>query len=603
MNRIFGYLALQSQLPPDLVARTQFQNSIWTPDHNGSYCDENVVLTSCQRFITPECHRTLMPYQHQNSGCVIVADVYLTQRDVLCKQLQVSADVADAELILLGFLKWGTDVTRYLAGYFCFAIWKKNEQSIFLATDQFSKRSLLYAYKPGHSFIFANELSPFRVVSSPLTLNENMFAHFALDSLPAGETCYQEVSKLLPGHQLHLTPHGLKQSCYWRLNDQRKRLPYQTRTAYYEAFQDVFQTAVKNSLRSPYPITAHISGGLDSSSVAAQAAILLAEQQRPLLAFTAIPNGLEGPSYRKGWHYHEMPAVQTLLDRYPTIQHTSYQSSKATDIHQVLATYYPYVDQPFRNISNYDWIIGSYSHAFNQGGRVLLTGARGNSSISWAARSWKGSLSNWMRALLLTLKPENAFDGFFKNCHSDFLNTSTAKNILRRRAIMLSPHWLMLSQTHGAARNSSSYAVQLCHGIVSLDPTHDLDVVNFCYNVPDWVCREGKGITHNRLLVRRGLSHLLPEAIKNNPNRGEQAADSYLQYNQHASAWWEQMQTLSAQTKAVLNQYYDHNKYTELQKSIPLPILEPNKSTLKATELQLMRYMSAAFFLNYKMQH
>lgn len=283
MNRIFGYLSFHHFIEQTLIEKTKFKNFLWAPDHVGCFINNSIALTSTQRFITPECHHAPMPFLHKDSGCYIVADVYLTNRIRLCSQLQVCSKLADAELILLAYLKWGADVSRYLSGEFCFAIWDPSDHALLLATDQFSKRPLIYSYKPGHSFTFSNEFSPFSSIAS-LTINENMFAHLALDSLPGEETCYKDIFKLLPGHQLHVTPNGMKKTCYWRLQDHKKVLPCKTREEYYETFRYTFQNAVKNALRSQYPITAHISGGLDSSSVAAQAAVLLKQQQRPLLS-------------------------------------------------------------------------------------------------------------------------------------------------------------------------------------------------------------------------------------------------------------------------------------------------------------------------------
>ncbi|MCH9689962.1 MAG: hypothetical protein K0U10_04845 [Gammaproteobacteria bacterium] len=389
MNRLFGHFSFYSEVNPALVKKTAFKSPRWTPDYQGSFTDQAILLTSTQRFITPECHRAQMPFRHAESGCIIVADVYLTAREDLCRRLSVPCELSDAELILLSYLKWGTDLPHYLAGEFCFAIWHPKEQALFLATDQFSRRPLLYAHQPGKNFTFSNEISPFRNTCPTLTTNDNLFAHFSFNSLPKEETCYQEVFKLLPGHQLYITPKVFKKTRYWHLDKKQKTSAYKTREEYYEAFQDVFKSAVSDTLRSPYPITAHISGGLDSSSVAAQAARLLAERSRSLLGFTAKPIALEGPSYREGWVYHDMPIVQALLDRYPNIKHFTYTASPQSDIMTALQAYFPFVDQPFRNLGNMDWWLGAHDYAHENGGRVILTGTQGNGSISWAAASKK----------------------------------------------------------------------------------------------------------------------------------------------------------------------------------------------------------------------
>ena len=599
MNRLFGYFSFRHSVEQNMVERTAFECPIWSPDHIGYFIDKSIVLTSTQRFITPECQHALMPFRHSDSGFYIVADVYLTQRGRLCDLLNISTEVADAELILLGYLKWGADVPRYLSGAFCFAIWNPSDASLFIATDQFSKRPLLYAYKEGHYFTFANELSPFSITCPSLTINENMFAHVALDSLPDAETCYKEVFKLLPGHQLRITNRNIKQTCYWRLQEQRQKLPFKTREAYYEAFRSIFHEAVKDTLRSPYPITVHVSGGLDSSSVAAQAAVILEEQQRSLFGFTAIPTGLEGPSYRRGWLYNEMPIIQSLLERYSNIQHFTYQSSSKTDVFQLLREYYPFVDQPCRNISNMDWVLGGYRHARQQGGRVILTGARGNNTISWGAYSWKRWLVYWAELISNIIKPQSAYHNYFEFCHDDFINSKKAKRILRQNIVSFTPHFSQLLNFKSALATTTYYPISLYNGVLSLDPTLDLNVVKFCYNVPDWVYRDGKGTVNNRLLVRRGLSPLLPDEITTNTFRGEQAADWFLQYNEHATSWYDQLRVLDNQTNKILNAYYKQQKYMDLQFQVLLPVRKNDPKIRTMLDYSLMRYMSSAFFLHY----
>ena len=426
-----------------------------------------------------------------------------------------------------------------------------------------------------------------------------MFAYFALDSLPGAETCYKEVFKLLPGNQLHVTPHGIKQSCYWRLQDQRKKLHYRTRDTYYEAFQEVFQNAVQDALRTPYSITAHISGGLDSTSVAAQAAVLLTEKQRPLFGFTAIPNGLDGPSDRTGWVYHEMPVVQTLLNRYPIIQHHAYHASPQTDIFHLLQDYYPLIDQPFRNISNLEWILGCYAEAHKQNGRVILIGSKGNSTISWAAFSSKRWLIHWKQQLSTLMKPHSAHHGIFEYCQPDFLKSRAAKKILRQRTVSFFPHLSLLLSARATLTRTAQYGMALYNGVVSLDPTHDLNVIEFCYNVPDWVHRSGEGVLANRLLVRRGLSHLLPDSITSNTSRGEQASDWFLHYNEHATSWHTKLRSISKQTQDILSYYYNPEKFESYYNQYPLPLTNTNSKMRKILDTSLMRYMSTAFFLDY----
>ncbi len=141
---------------------------------------------------------------------------------------------------------------------------------------------------------------------------------------------------------------------------------------------------MQTCLRRLGPLTTQISGGLDSSAVTAQAALLLNKQQQSLFAFTSIPNGLAGESYRSGWYYHELSRIEALIALYPNIQHVVYTATPSTDIFKKLKPLQRCFDQPLRNINNLDWNLACYEQVLAQQGRVLLIGAGGNGTISWA---------------------------------------------------------------------------------------------------------------------------------------------------------------------------------------------------------------------------
>lgn len=598
MNRIAGYFSLGERgVDHKKFATCAFKTPHWQPDHEAFYYDASLALSATQRFITPQCADSLMPYQETQSQLVINADVYLTNREELITLLSVDSTLADAKLILKAYLKWGTACTPYLAGSFCFIIWNPHKEELFAAVNQFSTIPFFYAYSEKQYFIFANEFSPFHQLCPTLTLRKQHFFEFALDSFSLTKTSFQEVLKLLPGHQLVINKQGLKQQCYWRLQDQKEKLSCRTREDYYDVFRQHFKRAVKSCLRGSSPITTHISGGLDSSAVAAQAATLLAQEHQSLHGFTAIPKDLDGPSYRKNWYYHEMPRVQTLLERYPNIKHCTYIAAPETDIFAQLKTFHPHLDQPIRNVQNLDWIIASYKYALSQGGRILLTGQAGNSSISWAGSSRLNSIRRLYHMLKIIFKPKSLYGGFFNILNSPVLNSFQSKKLLRKHGIILNLHKHCLSGKSAAPLISTAYALQLWYGVRILDPTRDLALTQFCYNIPQNIYCKSKKILQKRLLVREGLCDLLPEEIRLNPYRGEQAADAYLQYNVHQKAWENTLLHLKHETKQILwHAYGQKTMMNFFQKHTTINITENEK--ILAQYAHLMRCISIGLYLN-----
>lgn len=574
MNRMVGYLRLdESVVEHEKLAACQFRTPHWQPDHQAVYAHGSVGMSAIQRFITPQCHTGLMPYHHPSSGCVINADVYLTNRETLCELLASDSQRADAILILQAYLKWGEQCTRYLAGQFCFMIWDPHHQHLFAAVDQFAHHPLFYSYQPKQLLILANECSPFHVLCPRLTLNTRRFIEFAKDEHSITETAYQEIRKLPAGHQMVVTSRSLRQICYWRWKEQRQTLPYQTREHYYTALQLHFKKAVQKCVRRIGPVTTHVSGGLDSSAVTAQTALLLAKEQESLCAFTSVPNGLTGESYRPGWYYDELPRIEKLLAQYPNIEHVVYRANPSVDIFDKLKLLQRCFDQPLRNINNLDWSLASYEQVLTRRGRVLLIGAGGNGTISWAGSS-----------KLETLRI--------------FCSVMKAKLLLRRYRWIRNMHEAMVFGCLTAPLRASVYVFQLWYGVRRLDPTQELDLTVFCYNVPQWVYRRGNAPLEQRLLAREGLSYLLPEAIAQNPYRGEQGADWYLHYNLHREKWCEQLAMLTPKAQAVLWKSYEREKIMALFEQYPSINQAPDRVITHKLCLQLLRCLSAGAYLS-----
>lgn len=574
MNRILGWVSLDGSIvKSETLKACQFHTPHWQPDHQAVYACDILSMSATQRFITPQCKTGLMPYQNHSSGCVINADVYLTHREILCDLLASDQQTADAVLLLQAYLKWGEQCTRYLSGQFCFMIWDPRYQHLYVAVDQFAQCPLFYLHQPGQFFILANECSPFHKICPHLTLNLRRLQGFAKDEYSLTETAYKEIRKLPAGHQLVITKKAVRKTCYWRWKDHRQTLPYQTREQYYAALQYYFERAVHTCLRRLGPLTTQISGGLDSSAVTAQAASLLTNNQKSLFAFTSIPNGLTGESHRPGWYYHELSRIEELLAQYPNIQHVVYKAKPSTDIFEKLKPLQRCFDQPLRNINNLDWTLSCYEEVLAQQGRVLLIGAAGNGTISWAG----SSLLEALRASCGAIK---------------------AKILFHRYRWIRKPHESMLSGRLTEALRASVYPLQLWYGVRRLDPTQELDLAVFCYNVPQWVYRQGKQPLQQRLLTREGLGALLPETITQNPCRGEQGADWYLHYNLHCERWRSQLFTLTEGSQAILWQCYDRHKVMALFDAYPSLNQPPDRKTTRDLCFYLLRCLSVGFYLN-----
>ncbi|MBI1870605.1 MAG: hypothetical protein HYS07_05345 [Chlamydiae bacterium] len=603
MNALLGVIQLDGKpVHREDLIRCIFKTPKWTPDHQTIWVKGSVGLISTQRFVTPECSWGLMPYEHPSSKSLILSQVYLTHREDLILELALSSheaqQSADCKLILLSYLKWGRDCVHHLKGHYLFAIWDQAKNEWFIAVDPFSTRPCFFTYQKNRYLIFANYFSPFRILCDSLSINQNLFAHFALDAMPLTETCYREVQKLPRAGYLYLKGNEFHAGSYWSLKKDRAPIRYRTREDYYEHFRELFERAVRSCLRTDFPVHAHISGGLDSTSIACVAARLLGGKNRLLHGFTSIPVGLEGPSYNPGWYYHELSLIEKVLKKYSNIQHDIYQSSPETDIFDFLKTFYPHIDQPIRNVSNMDWYLASFDRTLTNQGRVLLSGDGGNGTISWGGEGslfqrLRPRLSAWARAWF---NPQGLFEDPSNPHQTRFIRSSRARRILRRKSgCLINPHYWMLSGVWGAPRQSSSMPMALRYGIELLDPTRNLDLIRFCYNIPPWVYRKGNDKVERRLLVREGLAGWVPEEICLNIHRGEQAADWFLLYNFHHSKWLANLQQWK--NLPMVWDFYDYSKILDRWKA--RPHIELNQLTTEMMIEYACHYMTCISLCSY----
>ena len=89
------------------------------------------------------------------AGAWLAADARLDDRDGLCDALGVAGTLADAELILRAWLRWGRDCPRHLLGDYAFALWDMRHRTLFCARDHVGARPFYYAL-PGEGIVFAS---------------------------------------------------------------------------------------------------------------------------------------------------------------------------------------------------------------------------------------------------------------------------------------------------------------------------------------------------------------------------------------------------------------------------------------------------------------
>lgn len=285
MSGIAGVLSLDGA-PVDQALLRRMTDSLATrgPDAQWIWSDGPVGLGHALLATTIE------PELRQPTGldgCVwITADARIDGRADLVAQLEARGrgnlrPASDAQLILHAYLTWGEHCVEHLLGDFAFAIWDGRARSLFCARDHFGVKPFFYA-QVGHHFIFSNSLNAVRLhpgVSD--TLNElavGDFLLFAWNRDPAA-TIFADVQRLAPAHRLTCGRGALRPTRYWTLPADGQ-IRYRHARDYVDHFRQLLDDAVSDRLRQRH-VGVWMSGGLDSTSIAATARQLLAKSGAP----------------------------------------------------------------------------------------------------------------------------------------------------------------------------------------------------------------------------------------------------------------------------------------------------------------------------------
>lgn len=244
-----------------------------------------------------EAGRSLAHPLHQN-GLTIAADVRLDNRTELLAGLGIEPaqgdTLTDPELLLHAYRRWGVDSPQHLLGDFAFALWDEGEQRLLCARDFVGVRPFYYHHRPGRGFTWASDLRA--ILAHPDAPNRLNLAYVKAELLtPMGQfqhpahTYYAEVEKLPPAHALTVTRSGLRAWAYWQPGQSPERR-YADEADYMAEVRQLVQEAVACRVQGTvHGVGAHLSGGLDSSSMAVIAHRILQEEGRSVTGFSWAP--------------------------------------------------------------------------------------------------------------------------------------------------------------------------------------------------------------------------------------------------------------------------------------------------------------------------
>lgn len=333
MCAIAGILNLDGQRPVDrgLLLRMRDSMTHRGPDDSGEYFDGPVGLAS-RRLSIIDLQTGHQPIHNEDQTVWVVMNGEIYNFQAVRQDLESRGHRfytnSDTEVLVHAYEQFGHDLLASIDGMFAFALWDSHEQTLLLARDRMGEKPLHY-WAGDNEFVFGSELKALlQHPAVPRDMDpQSLSAYLTLQYVPAPRTIFKGIKKLQPGHGMLVSAHGsreLVQRQYWNIPMPAEPHPLPSMDAVGEELLGLLRKSVKAQLVANVPVGVLMSGGIDSTLVAA----LAAEAQPGIQAFTMA---FEDPSFdesqrarlvaeRIGCEHHvEVCRAESMLEMLPKI--------------------------------------------------------------------------------------------------------------------------------------------------------------------------------------------------------------------------------------------------------------------------------------------
>ncbi len=275
MRGIAGILQRETGVPVSVESLRQMCAAMTHrgPDDDGIYTEGGVGL-GMRRLSIIDLATGNQPLSNEDGSIWVVfnGEIYnhLALREKLIESGHRFRTQCDTETIVHLFEEYGRDCLQYLRGMFAFAIWHSRRRILFVARDRLGIKPLYYRLSP-KLFLFGSEIKVLLAHPEvhPEFHRDVLPEYLAFGYLSGAQTFYRGIKKLMPGYWLEIAEGAeprLQQ--YWDVPTSSGEKTRDERY-YIDTYRSLLENAVKSHLMSDVPVGVFLSGGLDSSAVAA----------------------------------------------------------------------------------------------------------------------------------------------------------------------------------------------------------------------------------------------------------------------------------------------------------------------------------------------
>ncbi|MBI5649263.1 MAG: asparagine synthase (glutamine-hydrolyzing) [Chloroflexi bacterium] len=314
-----------------------------------------------------------MPNEDETIWVVFNGEIYnfADLRPTLESRGHIFRSRADTEVIVHAYEERGAECIRDLNGMFAIALWDRRAQRLVLARDRLGKKPVYY-YDDGARIIFASELKA--ILRDPSVPRELDFAalgnYLTYGYVPSPRAIFKQIHKLAPAHFLVLERGCVTTRRYWDLLPAFQSPAMYTESEWIEEIRVMLRAVVRDRLVSDVPLGVLLSGGVDSSAVAAAAA---EATDHPIKTFSI------GFAEKE---FNELPYARAVAERFGTDHHELIVAPQS--LREVMPRLAQQFDEPFADSS----AVPTYyvSQMARQHVTVVLSGDGGDEMLAGYTR-------------------------------------------------------------------------------------------------------------------------------------------------------------------------------------------------------------------------
>ena len=498
---------------------------------------------------------------------MLVADLRLDNRREVVDRIGLPQrdmqHVCDAALLLRLWERLQEDALDLIVGDYAFALWDASARRLSLVRSPFGMKPLYYHV--GRDFVaFATMPSGLHALPEiPRSLDlAQMAAEVAGSGNDNGATLYRSIRRVEPGHIIHFDGTNVGGRRFWDI--ERRSVDVRPCSVLVEELREHVDRAVQARLRRiDGCVASHLSGGRDSSAVAATAARLSSNDR--LLAFTSAPRTGYDEPIPPGRLADESRLAAATARLHPNIEHIVIRSNQSAAF-AGLSHLHNLHQAPLGDPANFAWWRKINQEASRQGATVLLSGGAGNFGLSaggeshlvnvigerglsawwtsavryaaWSPKRWRSVLSQSLgprlpRSVYSLILAANGRSGpttpvttFLRSPYRDEVERN-----LREQASDPRPPNDQFAYRAAMLRNKD-YGEKLSlaeWGIEARDPLADTRLIEFCFSLPIDGLVDGRG---GRPIFDAAMADRIPAEVLASRLRGYQGADWHEQFRQ-----------------------------------------------------------------------